>query len=213
MFRVSFPRPLDVAILSVSLLGALAIVALSAWDGGWFVENGPFEMLQVGALLAACLLFARANEVLTGWPGRLAVALALASLLFLVRELPRCGSPYFLAGPCMPGHTKTFAYCLPLLFWIGLILRNRANGPMAIRLSEFASLPRFVWRTLPLMSVAVLVGVGQYADGRNMPALEEISELAAYLLMALAGLAAAQEADRRALDRPKKDAVNAWAMR
>lgn len=213
MFRVSSPRRLDVAILSSSLLGALLIVALSNWNGDWFVENGPFEMLQVGALLGACLLFTRANERLNGWPGRLAVALALASLLFLVRELARCGSPYFVAGPCMPGNTKTYAYFLPLLLWAALVVRNPSNGPQAIRLKEFASLPRFVWQILPLVLVVVLLGIGQYADGRNMPALEEISELSAYLLLALAGLAATQEADRRALGQPTRNAVHVWAMR
>lgn len=198
-------------ILSSSLLGALAIVVLSDWRGGWFSENGPWEMLQIGALLGAAIVFSRASLNLDGWAGRLALGLALFSLLFLVRELPRCGSPFYEAGPCMPGGTKTLGYVLPLLLWIGLVWRSPALGPRALRRSEFRALPRFVLGCLPLLLVLGLLIVGQVADGRDLPMLEEFSELAAYLLLALAALAAGQEADRRADGSAVRSPSHVWS--
>lgn len=197
VFRISPPRRLDAALLALSLVGSLALVALSRWNGSWFGENGPFEMAQIGALLAACLLASRAALVLDGWPGRLAVAIALLSLLVLVRELPRCTSPFYAAGPCLPGETKTFSYLLPLLLWLTLVLRNPAVGPQALRWHDVRRLPRFVRQSLPLALVVALLAIGQFADGRNMPVLEETAELAGYLLLAVAALSGAQAADRQ----------------
>lgn len=211
MFRVSSPRLLDVIILSSCLAGSFLIVALSDWHGNWFIENGPWEMLQLGALLGACIVFSRASLSLDGWPGRLALALALFSLLFLVRELPRCGSPYFDAGPCMPGRTKTLGYLLPIPLWIWLVWRNPLLGPRALSRSEFSALPRFVWRCLPLLPVAVLLVVGQIGDRQNMPVVEELAELSAYLLLALAALAAGQEAGRRADGRDTRRRFHVWS--
>ena len=211
MFRVSSPRLLDVLILASSLIGSLLLVTVSDWEGRWFIENGPWEMLQIGALLAACIIASRASGRLDGWAGRLALALALFSLLFLVRELPRCASPYYIAGPCMPGDTKTMGYFLPLPLWVWLVVRNPAIGPRALRWAEFRHLPRFVWRALPLLVVITLLGVGQFADGRNLPVVEELAEFLAYLFLAVAALSAAEEGDRRTEGETRPYPLHVWS--
>ena len=195
MFSIAAPRPLDWFLLLGPVLAAAMIVALSDWTGEIFVENGPAEMLQLAVLAAATALFARASYRLGGWAGLSALGLAGLSLLFLVREAPRCDSPFHDFGPCFPSEIKTAVYFLPILLGIVLAIINPRLHPSRFGCSAFAALPRFLLKLLPLAILVPLIVVAQLADARNVPIAEELLELTAYLVLAVVGLRAAQAGD------------------
>lgn len=200
MHLFSRPRSFDVALIVVALLGGLFVLLGSDWTGGMFVENGPIEILQMSALVIAGVLFIRAAFRLDEWAGVATLSLAAMSIVFLVRETPRCTSPFYEFGPCFSGDYKDVVYVVG-----GLLVALCAFANPALRLrrfgrQSFARLPRFVLRLWPILLVAILVGLGQLADAFYWPRSEESAELAAYVVLAICGLRAAQAGDRIASD-------------
>lgn len=163
-----------------------------------FMENGPVEMLQVAALAAATALFSRASYRLGGWGGLAVLGLAGLSLLFLIRETPRCDSPFNRFGPCFPGDLKTVVYFLPIVLGIALAVVNPRLHPNNFGRAAFAALPRFLPRLLPLGILVPLIVGAQLADATNFPVAEELLEVTAYLILAVFGLRAAQAGDSEA---------------
>lgn len=203
LFRFSRPRALDVALIAVSTLGGLVVLFGSDWPGGLFVENGPVEILQMSALVAAAALFIRAAFRLDEWAGVTTLALASMSVVFLVRETPRCTSPLYEFGPCISGDYKDAIYVAAGLL-VGLCaLANPALRPRHFSPASFRRLPAFVLRLWPLFIIAVMIGFGQLADAKGWPRSEETLELTAYLLLALLALRAAQASDT--LDPPSHE--------
>ncbi|WP_185982764.1 hypothetical protein [Aureimonas mangrovi] len=195
MYRFSSPRLLDLMLAMLAFGGSAAIIALSDWRGGLFVENGPVEMMQAALLFLAACLFVRAGYRLREWAGLAAVGLAWICVLFLTRETPRCASDFYAFGPCFADGYKTAVFVASALAVVLLVLANPTLRRMRPSVSSFARLRQFLPRLVPLILPVPLIVLGQVGEAVEWNILEETAELTAYVFLTLCALRAAQAGD------------------
>ncbi|MFD2238533.1 hypothetical protein [Aureimonas populi] len=198
MQRLEPPRPLDWALLGVAAAVGTCVLLLSRWDGGMLGENGPVEIAQLAFLALASVFFLRGGLRLPEWGGLSALSLAALSMLFFVREVPRCTSPYYEFGPCIDNGYKDTIYLLVVVAVIGWSLLNRGVRPARFGRAQFGQLPAFIVKLAPLLILVPLIGISQLGDKWNLPGLEEALELVGYMVVTFFGLLAAQAGDRQA---------------
>lgn len=145
-------------------------------------ENGPIEILQevllLGSIAALVMTFLRSS------PGGVAVfSLILAYVLFhaTVRELPRCDSAFYEGGPCFPSEWKD---------WTRLAVSALALLALALKRIDWRAMEWTRDRSwiLPLAAAAALLAAGQVASSFIYVRLEEILELAGYLILLVLSL-------------------------
>lgn len=198
MLRLSYPRILDRMLFLAAAVSGAAILLASDWQTGWFVENGPVEIVQLAVLVLSAILFVRASRGLSGWGALTTLGLAVLSLLALARETPRCTSPLYEFGPCLSGTYKDAVYVAAALFPLVAILWNRELRLLGLRNATPRNLLRFIPRLLPLLLLLPLAAGSQLAEIFRLPVAEEVLETTTYLLLLLFALRAAQAADRLA---------------
>lgn len=158
-------------VLCMTVITALRVFAVG--DDMLYGENGVLETLQAVTLCTASIVAVLAAVRLRPAGRFVATTTALLCLIFFVREIPSCHPDIALA--CVPSvaHRAVSAVCVFLLLVQALII-YRASATAMLRMIH----PAFSW---PLLFVAGLLLTGQVFEEIGFEALEEISELVAYI--------------------------------
>lgn len=158
-------------VLSMTVLTTLRIFGVG--DDMLNGENGVLETLQVIVLCAASIVAILAAVRLRPAGRFVATTTALLCLMFFVREIPSCNPNIALA--CVPraAHRIVPTVCGSLLLLQAFIM-FRASPTALLRMIH----PAFSW---PLLFIGGLLVTGQAFEKLELEALEEISELVAYI--------------------------------
>ncbi|EAU42681.1 DNA polymerase III subunit chi [Fulvimarina pelagi HTCC2506] len=138
------------------------------------VENGWFESAQTFALGLTVLLsveaLLKARHEIFYFSATLVILLPLA----MVRETPRCGSPFYDGGLCLTANGKALTVMIAIALVVALVAIRRVSFARSWReLTFFYAVPVAV--TLSMLVGAEILGKLIYVWA------EEIFELAAYL--------------------------------
>lgn len=171
-----YPRLLADTIvwgLVLSMTVIITLRLLGAPDDTLFGENGVLETLQVIALCTASIVAILAAVRLRPAGRFVATTTALLCLIFFVREIPSCRPDLALA--CVPREAHRIVPAVgSFLLLLQAFLMYRTSPPALLQMIH----PAFSW---PLAFIAALLFAGEIFEELNLEALEEISELTAYL--------------------------------
>lgn len=175
---IIYPRPATwigwglVLLLGGALAGYLGEVYTDL-DYYLFAENGPVEGSQTIVLGVAAAIFAARGWRSKGPVAFLCIAVVYVLLHAMVRETPRCDSPFYPGGICL---TRTAKEALWVIFTVGLaalLFLKRADFLDALK-------PRWSFVFWPLGVAFIMLLAGELAEHYNQEGIEETLEMLAY---------------------------------
>lgn len=147
------------------------------------IENGPHELFQAAVVGVAGLLFYQAALRFDFEIFYVGLVSAFGCALAVLRETPRCGSPYYDGGPCLTSDGKAFIAVTVAVAILGLAALRRE--PVARRASEL----NFFWLTPVAACAGLLLAADIFGGIYYMVWEEETLELAGYVVLLMLALA------------------------
>lgn len=175
---ITYPRPATWIGWGLILLPAAALAGYLAevyTDLDYYLldENGPVEGFQTIVLGIAAAIFAARGWRSKGPVAFLSIAVVYVLVHAMVRETPRCDSPFYPGGICL---TTTAKEALWVIFTVGLavlLFTRRADLPDALK-------PRWSFVFWPLGVAFLMLLFGELAEHYNQEGIEETLEMLAY---------------------------------
>lgn len=185
--KIAFPRALPwlagaVVLLATGLLIGIWYEPYPDLEAAIFNENGPVETVEMLALALAMTVFIF-RAIRSDDPVSL-ICIVIAFLLAnaILRETPRCDSPFYDRGMCVPTRLwkNGFVFVLLAITSTGLWVRRR-------HLREVFSIrwPLMFW---PLLAALALLVIAEIAEDFSVMGTEETLEAFAYFYSAAFGL-------------------------
>ncbi len=175
---ITYPRPATWIGWGLILLPAAALAGYLAevyTDLDYYLldENGPVEGFQTIVLGIAAAIFAARGWRSKGPVAFLSIVVVYVLVHAMVRETPRCDSPFYPGGICL---TTTAKEALWVIFTVGLavlLFTRRADLPDALK-------PRWSFVFWPLGVAFLMLLFGELAEHYNQEGIEETLEMLAY---------------------------------
>lgn len=163
-------------VLSSLAAVGLAFVVDDLPDGhGFFMEDGPIEMVQAAMLLGVAVLFFVAFVRSANARALFCLIAAYGCIFAVTREVPRCGSAFVGGDLCLTGTWKrSIVLVASALALLALVLR-----PVDWRRALSLTTLRWTWPCLFVL--AFLVAAEALEDLSHYSEIEEFLELVAYL--------------------------------
>ena len=174
---IRYPEPKAWLLLGVA--SSAAAVAFgwyaesTARGSEWFVENGPVEVPETITLAIACVIFiarvGRSRGPVPAW------CIPIAYMLFhaVLRETPRCDSPFYSGGTCLSHEWKYGLVVLASAIAVFLLILRRADIFEMLK-------PRWSLVFWPLVVPVILLFLAEFFEKSRSIAVEESLELAAF---------------------------------